>query len=186
MLRSVILEEAQQLTPAANSVVWPDIDTIRTLQQRHLPNEVAELDVTEGLWKREGRIWILQQDLKLQLRLMVCLHCDTVRNWGKGATKSILLESLWWKSLDKDAEKVVRTCYHCVLSRSEDVVPRPLGHGIHGMKPNEVVRLDFVHMGPESDSKHYILVIRDDLSSYIWLWPTSDTIADSAVEALYV
>lgn len=62
MCCSVLLQEMQQLDPTANSVACFDIDTIRASQKRQSPNEMVELDVTDGLSQKNGRIWIPEQE----------------------------------------------------------------------------------------------------------------------------
>lgn len=44
--------------------------------------------------------------------------------------------------------------------------------------------MDFLYMGQVVDGKKYVLIIRDDLSSYIWLWSTEEATAESDAEAL--
>lgn len=39
-------------------------------------------------------------------------------------------------------------------------------------------------MGQGVDEKKYVFIIRDHLSSFIWLWPTADTTGASAADAL--
>jgi len=48
------------------------------------------------------------------------------------------------------------------------------------------LHMDFLFMGSGIEGKNYLLIMRDDLSSYIWLWPTEDCTAASAAEALCV
>lgn len=186
MLCSVLLQKAEQLVPAADSIVWPDIEVIRASQTHHPRCEGALLDKADGLWKKGNLIWIPQEDLELHLKIIVFSHCGTVGHRGMDATKSIILERFWWPTVEKDVEKLVRGCYHCITTRTGEVVPRPLGHAIHGEHANEVVHIDVLYMGQGVDGKKYVLIIRDDLSPYIWIWPTSDTTAESAAEALCV
>ena len=92
---SVLLQEAEQLSPNAGSVVWPDIAEFR-LAQDTSPQDALTLGLVkeeDQLWKKNGRIWILSPDLELQLRVLVISHCGTVGHRGKDATLSILLES---------------------------------------------------------------------------------------------
>jgi len=124
--------------------------------------------------------------VELQLKVLVCSHCGSIGHRGRDATRSIVKESFWWSSMDADVEQVVRGCYHCIVTRSGEVVPRPLGHALHGERPNEVLHMDFLFMGSGIEGKNYLLIMRDDLSSYIWLWPTEDCTAASAAEALCV
>ena len=88
--------------------------------------------------------------------------------------------------MKKDVDALVRDCLHCIVTRTGEKVPRPLGHAMHGDSPNEVVHLDFLYMGRSSSEKVYVLLIRDDLSGYVWLWPTEEANAACAAEALCV
>ena len=86
----------------------------------------------------------------------------------------------------QDVSTLVRGCLRCMMTRAGEVIPRPLGSALHGSKPNEVIHMDFLFMGPGRDEKKYILIIRDDLSSYIWLWPTAACTSEAAADALCV
>ena len=44
--------------------------------------------------------------------------------------------------------------------------------------------MDYLYMGKGTDRKRYISIIRDDLSSYTWLWLTDSCSAENAAEAL--
>ena len=143
-------------------------------------------DDDENLWKKQNQIWIPKEDLELKLKIIVCSHCGTIGHRGMEATKSIILEKFWWETISKDVEELVRGCFHCIATRSGEIIPRPLGHAIHGEYPNEVIHMDFLYMGPGVDGKKYVLIIRDDLSGYIWLWPTEEANAEAAAEALCV
>ena len=184
---SMLLQEAEQLIPAADSFSWPSFDSIRHSQQEHdRPSQNLELDAHDGLWKHDGRIWIPQDDLELQLKVMVTSHCGTIGHRGKDATLSILSEDFWWPSVRKDVDALVRDCFHCILTRAGERIPGPLGHAMHGDAPNEVVHMDFLYMGRSSSGKAYTLLIRDYLSGYVWLWPTEEANAACAAEALCV
>ncbi len=88
--------------------------------------------------------------------------------------------------MEKDVDQLVRGCFHCIVSRSGGIIPRPLAHGLHGERPNEVLHADFLYMGPGIEGKKYILIIRDDLSSYVWLWPTDSATSEAAADAITV
>lgn len=112
ILCSVILEESEQLFPATNAIVWPDIDVIRNSQAKHSRCEVILRDGHDCLWKKGNQLWIPKVDLELMLKIIVCSHCGTIGHRGKDSTKSILLENFWWKTIDKDVDEVVRGCLH--------------------------------------------------------------------------
>ena len=106
------------------------------------------LEKEEALWKQDGQIWISCDDAKLKLKLMVISHCGSVGHREADATKSILKEKYAWKYMDDDVDKFVRGCFHCILSRTGEIIPRPSASALHGEKPNEVIHLDFFYMGP--------------------------------------
>lgn len=83
-------------------------------------------------------------------------------------------------------EQVGRGCYQCIITSKGEIVPRPLGHGIHGERPTEVAHMDLLYMGQGLSNNKYLLIIKENLSSFIWMWPTENTTAASAAEALCV
>ena len=130
------------------------------------------------------RIWIPNSDQNLQLKILVASHCGAIRHRGVTATISVLLEQFYWKSMKRDAEQLVKGCLHCIATRTGSVIPRPLAHSLHGERPNEVVHLDYLYMGAGIDNKSYVLIIRDDLSSFVWLFATEAATSGEAVNAL--
>ena len=70
------------------------------------------------------------------------------------------------------------------MSCSGEVVPRPLAHALHATRPNEVVHCDYLYMGEGIENDKYILILRDDFSSYVWLYRTNAETGEAAAEAL--
>ena len=62
--------------------------------------------------------------------------------------------------------------------------PRPLAHALHGSKPNEVLHFDYLYLGPGSDSLNYVSILKDNFSSYVWLFPTESADADNAAQCI--
>ena len=143
-----------------------------------------KMDESDSLWKMDGRIWVPSSDKELQLKVTVVSHCGSVGHRGADATKSVPRESFYWKDMDKDADLFVRQCFHCVLTKSGDLIPRPLSTALHGERPNEVLHVDYLYMGPGIEGKQYMLVLRDDHSSYVRLWATTAATAEEAAIAL--
>lgn len=100
---------------------------------------------------------------------------------GQDPTLSIVCESFWWKGMGKSIREFVSSCLHCMVSRSGGSIPRPLSTAIHGTKPNH---MDYLYMGPSYKGATYLLIFKDDLSSYIWLWPTNSATSEEAADAL--
>jgi transposase InsO family protein len=66
------------------------------------------------------------------------------------------------------------------------VAKHPLGEALHGEEPNEVLHMDFISMGPSREGFEYVLVIKDDVSKFVWLLPAknadSTTVADGLLQ----
>lgn len=173
-------------TPAAlDKPEWPDILEIQSIQieSEEKPNDLESGD--DGLWKRSGRTWITDKAVELQMKLIIISHCGQNGHRGTDETYSIISEEFIWTNMYKDIRAFFNGCIHCVVSRTGEIIPRRLASTLHGSTPNEVVHMDFLYIDAAvgSDMK-YVLIIRDDLSGYVWLWPTSSATSDSATEAL--
>lgn len=86
--------------------------------------------------------------------------------------------------MKRDISTFIDKCLHCLVSKSGSLIPRPLAHALHGSRPNEVLHFDFLYMGPGQDNNHYVLIVKDDLSAYTWLFPTVDCNAEAAAESI--
>jgi hypothetical protein len=85
----------------------------------------------------------------------------------------------------KDVKVFVQNCLHCIATIPGDKVSRPLGTQLHAIKPNEILHFDFPYIGLSRDGKHqYLLLLKDDLSGYLWLVPCRTADAAATVDAL--
>ena len=183
---SLVLTEAQQIVPRAESFPWPDMEAVRRSQlasARDIAKMGLSKDCTDGLWKRNGRRWIPSEDLDLQLKLLVTSHRETIGHRGRDATMSIILEGFWCSSIKQDTSEFVGLCLHRMITRAGKVIPRPMSHALHGERPNEVLHADFLYMGSGTGGQIYVLIIRDDLSEYEWLGPAKSASAEAASKA---
>lgn len=64
-------------------------------------------------------------------------------------------------------------------------ISHPLTQDMHG-EPNEVIYLNCLYMGSKNDGKTYLLLLRDDDLSYLWLWSTYEATSEDEAEALLV
>ena len=149
------VQGAEQMVPSAEHVEWPDMNELRRSQKINADEDKngLTLEVRDKLLKKERRIWIPSKDKELQLKVMVISLCGPMGHRGADATKSVLKEPFYWEHLDKDVELFVSQCFHCILTRSGDLIPRPFATALHGERPNEVLHVNFVYMGPGMDSK---------------------------------
>ena len=113
-------------------------------------------------------------------------HCSKTGHFGEEGTESIVRENFEWFSMRKKVHDFVQGFIHCIISCSEKNIPRPLIHALHGLFPEDVVRTDYLYMGDSVEGKNYVLVTRDDLLSYVWLWPMQAATSECAVDALKI
>lgn len=79
----------------------------------------------------------------------------------------------------------VENCLDCLVSRSGEMIPRPVASSLHVSIPNEVLDMDYLYMGQSSrkDFK-YVLIMKDDSSSFVWLWRTAQATGEAAGDAI--
>jgi hypothetical protein len=64
-------------------------------------------------------------------------------------------------------------------------MPHPLGTQLHATKPNEILPFDFLYIWLSRDGKYqYFLLLKDDLSGYLWLVQCRTPYAAATVDAL--
>lgn len=89
--------------------------------------------------------------------------------------------------MKQDVKEFLQACIHCIISKNSDRIPRPLATALHGEKTNEVVHAVFLYMGPSNcDDLAYVLLIKDDLSSYTWLCPCPSADSEAATKAIAI
>ena len=174
-------------SPTSGSFIWPTISSFQDCQTRFPPS--PEMDKVlwcpeDCLWRRENCIWIPRKAHELQMKVLVVSHCSLGGHRGVKATESIIRENFYWDDMHDDVKAFVKACIHCIITRSGEVIPRPLGSQIHGTRPNEVVHMDYLYMGKGFDGLQYVLLIRDDLSSFVWTCACRAANGEFAAEVL--
>ena len=164
----------------SDTVAWTPLGVSR---KKDTGGKIREKTPTHSF---AGVYTVSGDDIELHLKVLVGSHCGTIGHCGMDATRSIQKEGYWWKNTSKDSDALVRGCLHCIMTRSGDLVPRPLAHALHGEHPNEVVHADFLYMGKGVDQKRHILILKDDQSGYVCLWPTEEATGHAAAEAFAV
>jgi transposase InsO family protein len=59
-----------------------------------------------------------------------------------------------------------------------------MGHALLASKPDEVLHMDYLFMGPSQLGYKYLLLMKDDLSGYLWLVPARQATASQRTDAL--
>jgi hypothetical protein len=87
--------------------------------------------------------------------------------------------------MENNVKVFVQNCLHCIATIPGDKVPRTLGTQLHATKPNEILHFDYLRIGLSRDGKyHYLLLLKDDLSGYLWLVPCRTADDEVTVDAL--
>lgn len=162
------------------------MELVRTEQQLYERNRAGNLKRCDNdrLWKFDNRIWIPEESVDIKLKLLVCAHCGMGGHRGIEATESIILEKFYWENLHDDVKAFVGGCLHCMLSRAGSMIHRPLAHAMHASKPNEIIHLDFLYMGYGVEDKKYCRIMKDDLSTYVWLFQCISATSDKAAKEI--
>jgi Integrase zinc binding domain len=112
-------------------------------------------------------------------------HCRSVGHRAYEATLGAIKEYVAWTTMAKYFKVFVQNCLHCVATIPVDNVPRPLSTQLHATKLNEILHFDFLYMGLSRDGKYqYLLLLKDDLSGYLWLVPCRMGDAADTIDAL--
>ena len=69
-------------------------------------------------------------------------------------------------------------------TRGGGIIPRHLLHQQYTLAPREMLHFDFCKLAPGLQDYGYVLVLKDDFSTFSWLWPCRDQSALSAAEGI--
>jgi Integrase core domain len=138
-----------------------------------------------GMRMMTNALWIPERAVELQPRSCVEGRCRIAGHRAYEATLGEIKEYVAWTTMAKDVKISVQNYLHSVATIPGDKVPRPLGTQLHAIKPNEILHLDFLYLGLSRDGKYqYLLLLKDDLSGYLWLVPCRTADAASTIDTL--
>jgi len=165
---------------------WPTEKEIHDVQHAAIAkgNEEAPSATRRSLRVTDGAVWIPKYAVSLQLRICVIAHCGRGGHRGLAATFENIRPHFFWKNMRTDITTFCNTCLHCLSTCGGDRVPRAMGHALHAEKPNELIHFDFLYMGPGDGDFSYILIIKDDASSFVWLEAVEAADAKTAASTL--
>ena len=170
------------LIPSAEreEFIWPTLQEVCSLQEESASQPTEARKGNDGLWRIGSRVWIPDDASDIQIRLLVAAHCGAACHRSIQSTLHALKEGYIWTNMEADTKVFVKNCIHCLVAKAGSRVPRPLSETLHASRPNEVIHFDFLFMGNGRDGLKYVLVIRDDLSGYLWLCPAIAADASTA------
>ncbi|KAH9086029.1 hypothetical protein Ae201684P_005725 [Aphanomyces euteiches] len=172
-----------------NDFEWPTAKSILEAQKLAIerggstPPGVAWSDEDSFHMDDQGRIWVPDDAVDLQQRLCVIAHQGAAGHRRVAATVKSVSDKFWWATLAQDVETFVKACLHS-MQVDGDVVPRPLGSALHAEKPNELIHVDWLSMPMSTSGLKHVLVIKDDMSGFVHLFPDESADATSTATAL--
>ena len=115
---------------------------------------------------------------------MACAHMQDAGHRGTCATTHRLGAYCVWEGMKEDVAEFVQQCLHCVDSRTGNVLPRPLGEILHGAKVGEVLHFDYLKSGDSDNGYAYVLLLVDDVSSFVSLQPAASCTSEVAARGV--
>jgi RNase H-like domain found in reverse transcriptase/Reverse transcriptase (RNA-dependent DNA polymerase)/Integrase zinc binding domain len=175
------------LSPALNrDFIWPTLAEIKRIQDAVIMVEPTPMQLTtDGVYKTvDGRVWIPNDATDVQLRICIVAHAGLGGHRGTRPTTEAIAAVFYWDTLQEDVKQFCNTCLHCQCTLGGERQPRPWGEALHAEKPNEILHMDFLYMGNSELGYKYLLLLKDDLSGYLWLVPCEAANAAATVNAL--
>lgn len=114
----------------------------------------------------------IEQRILISAHTVMCGH----RSWN--ATPDVLSAHFVRYKIAEDVETFVKTRLHYLPTDTGKAISRPLSHALHTHKPNQMIHFEFCCIAPDEDAMVYDLVLKDDLSRYVRLVPTSNSDAE--------
>lgn len=172
------------IMPSSTEMKSVSVEEVGREQRKHSTPGDAVRD-EEIIYLMEGKIWIPSIATNVKLRIEVEAHCGERGHKAFAATLHTISSEYWWPEMKQDIREFTQSCIHCIISRNGERIPRPLASALHGENPNEVIHADFLYMRPsEENDLKYVLIVKDDLSSYSLLCPCNSADSEAATDIL--
>jgi len=141
---------------------------------------ILNFDREFNLYKYEdsGAIWISEEDVKLQTRIVVVAHTKT-GHAGIDEVVCQIRKLFHWSKIKAQVTTLSKKCLHC-LSRFNRLVRRILGEQLSSAVRNGIIHMDYLFLV----ANLYLLVLKDDFSNKIDFYVTSQPTAKSTATAV--
>ena len=88
-----------------------------------------------------------------------------------------------WAQMKQEITAFTQSCIHCAQIDGK-TEPRPWGTGLHATKPNELIHWDWLKLPKSTGGLNYVLVVRDDMSGFVKLYPAATADAQTTAASL--
>lgn len=147
--KNVIAALHKEITQTAEKIVPVSLHEINQLQsnQQHSPGTKKDDD---EIYMHDGHVWVPDSPSNLRLRIITSAHCEERGHRAYDAKMELVQQTYCWPGMKGDDKEFVQARIHCIVSRNNDRIPRPLATALQGEEPNEVEQTDFLHMPPSN------------------------------------
>ncbi|KAK8767927.1 hypothetical protein V5799_005292 [Amblyomma americanum] len=153
----------------------------RALAQNFVLKEGRLFRETEANGKKK-LLYVMPNSMRKSL--CVKFH-DLEGHFGLDRTIAKISETYWFPGMCRYVREHIRRCFECLICKVPSGKEKGLLHPIPpGRRPFETIHAD--HLGPFVRSKKgnkYILVVIDNLTKYVRLFPSRDTSAKSVIKS---
>lgn len=122
--------------------------------------------------------------MAVQQRLLIVAHAGAAGHRGIRPTIQHLEDHFFWDTLRVDAKSFIHSCILCLKTCGGGIDPRQQLQQQYALTPRVMIHFDFCKLVPGFEDYGYVLVIKDDFSTFTWLWPCRDPSALSASDGI--
>ena len=135
---------------------------------------------------RHGDRKLLYVIPKSMRKSMVVRFHDCMGHFGVDRVVAKICEHYWFAGIRRYVKQHIRMCFECLLHKTAGGKKPGLLHPIPpGLRPFDVIHID--HLGPFVRSSHgnqELLVVIDNLTKFVKLYPSRTTSTKSVIKAL--
>jgi hypothetical protein len=134
------------------------------------------------LYNKAGALLVPDSD-NIRARILCVLHGCGFAHRSYDAAWILAKDVIYWRGMRKALETFCRTCIAC-LANLDRLPRRPWGRQIVAKSRNEVIMLDYLHMGKSVQGNEKILCCADRLTNYMTLTATTSENVQQAAGVL--
>ena len=135
-------------------------------------------------WKN---LTYIPNDAKLREDIIIANHDHPIaRHPSIKQAHDLIMSKYYWPMLQKDIETYVKGCNTCQKVKAKNsATATPLHPNEISSSPWEIISVNHIGPLPQSEGKNAILVIIDQFSKMIHLFPVMDTIMSKGVATIF-
>lgn len=160
-------------------------EKIQNLLKTANTNKITDYMLKNGiLYKciKDDFLIVVPEDMQIQ----VIRRAHERGHFGVTKTEEIVKQDFWFESLREKVERVVASCFDCILAERKHGKQEGFLYTIEkGDLPLDTYHID--HLGPMTATKkryQNIFIVVDAFTKFVWLYPTKSTDAAAVVECL--